>query len=164
MDAALEFSRLSGVYYAEGEYRPSAGDRRTDVVDPATAKVVGAFPTVTPDEVDLVAAAANEAQKAWWAESALHRAETLHEVAREIDRLAPEVAELLTRETGKPYKESRDELMWSVSATDYYAELGRHSIGAVLGSSVVGQSHYTLKEPMGVVVVILPANFPVLLL
>jgi acyl-CoA reductase-like NAD-dependent aldehyde dehydrogenase len=92
MDAAQEFSRLSGVFYAEGEYRTSAGDRRTDVVDPAPAKVIGAFPTVTPDEVALVVAAANTAQAVWWAESALHRAEVLHGVAREIDRIAPEVA------------------------------------------------------------------------
>jgi acyl-CoA reductase-like NAD-dependent aldehyde dehydrogenase len=164
MDATQEFTRLSGVYYAEGGYRPSVGERLTEVVDPATAKAIGRFASVTPDEVDQVVSAANSAQKAWWAESALHRAEKLHEVAREMDRLAPEVAELLTRETGKPYKESRDELTWSISATDYYAELGRHSVGSVLGPSVAGQVHYTLKEPMGVVVVILPANFPVLLL
>src|SRR4051794_3834 len=164
MDAAQEFSRLSGVFYSEGTYRPSAGDRRTAVQDPSTAKRIGHFCDVTPDEVDQVVGSANAAQKLWWAESALHRAEKLHEVARDIDRLAPEVAELLTRETGKPYKESRDELTWSVSATDYYAELGRHSVGSVLGPSVAGQMHYTRKEPMGVVVVILPANFPVLLL
>lgn len=164
MDAAQEFSRLSGVFYAEGTYRRSAGEERTEVLDPATARVIGEFSAVTPGEVDEVVAAANRAQGAWWAESALHRAEKLHEVARQIDRLAPEVAELMTRETGKPYKESRDELMWSVTATDYYAELGRHSVGSVLGPSVAGQVHYTRKEPMGVVVVILPANFPVLLL
>jgi len=164
MDAAQEFSRLSGVFYSEGRYRPSTGDRRTEVHDPSTAKRIGHFSAVTPDEVDQVVGSANAAQKLWWAESALHRAEKLHEVARDIDRLAPEVAELLTRETGKPYKESRDELTWSVSATDYYAELGRHSFGSVLGPSVAGQMHYTRKEPMGVVVVILPANFPVLLL
>lgn len=164
MDAVHEFRRLSGVFYGAGAYQPSSGERRTPVVDPATAEVVGEHTAVTPEEVDQAVAEANAAQKIWWAESALHRSEKLHEVARWIDRLAPEVAELLTRETGKPYKESRDELMWSVSATDYYAELGRHSVGSVLGPSVAGQVHYTLKEPMGVVVVILPANFPVLLL
>jgi betaine-aldehyde dehydrogenase len=163
MNAAQEFSRLSGVFYSEGTYRPSSGDRRTDALDPATVKVIGEFPTVTAEEIDQVAAA-NPAQKAWWAASALHRAEQLHEAAPGVDRLAPQVAELLTRETGKPYKESRDEMRWSVSATDYYAGLGRHSAGSVLGPSVAGQIHSTLEEPMGVVVVILPANFPVLLL
>ncbi|MEV6382504.1 aldehyde dehydrogenase family protein [Streptomyces sp. NPDC051773] len=164
MDAAQELSRLSGVFYGEGGHRPSSGSQGRKVVDPATAKVIGEITAVTPAEVDQVVRAANAAQKEWWAESALHRSEKLHEVAREIGRHAPEVAELITRETGKPYKESRDELAWSVSATDYYAELGRHSVGSVLGPGVAGQFHYTLKEPMGVVVVILPANFPILLL
>jgi acyl-CoA reductase-like NAD-dependent aldehyde dehydrogenase len=164
MDARQELERLSGCYFAEGKFVRSASDALTPVVDPATARQIGAFPNVCAEEVDRAVAAANRAQRIWWAESALHRAEALHEVAATMRRLSPEVAELMTRETGKPFKESADEMMWSVTATDYYAELGRHSVGSVLGASVAGQLHYTLKEPMGVVVVILPANFPVLLL
>lgn len=164
MDARQELNRISGCYFSEGQLVPSDSGVSTPVVDPATARQIGAFPTVTPEEVDRAVAAANRAQRGWWAESALHRAEALHEVASAMRRLSPDVAELMTRETGKPYKESADELMWSVTATDYYAELGRHSVGSVLGASVAGQMHYTVKEPMGVVVVILPANFPVLLL
>jgi len=164
MSVEHEFARLSGTYFASGVHRPSVGSTTRPVLDPATARQVGTIAEVTSGEVDEVVAAANAAQAGWWAESALHRSELLHEVARTMRELSPEVAELMTRETGKPYKESADELMWSVTATDYYAELGRHSVGSVLGSSVAGQLHYTLKEPMGVVVVILPANFPVLLL
>jgi acyl-CoA reductase-like NAD-dependent aldehyde dehydrogenase len=164
MHVQTELDGLSSTYFAHGEFRSSAGETSKAVVDPATARQIGAITEVTADEVDSVVAWANEAQSAWWAESALHRAEALHEVAAEMRRLSPEVAELMTRETGKPFKESSDEMMWSVSATDYYAELGRHSVGSVMGTSVPGQMHYTLKEPMGVVVVILPANFPILLL
>jgi betaine-aldehyde dehydrogenase len=75
-----------------------------------------------------------------------------------------ELAELLTREMGKPYKESADEVDWSITALDYYAEIGRHDNGHVLGPAVAGQMHYTLKEPMGVVAVILPFNYPYVLL
>ncbi len=164
MNAANEFARLSGKYFAQGALRESAGATRTPVVDPSTARGIGEIANVTPDEVDQVVAAANAAQGHWWGESALHRSEKLHEVAARMRQLRPDVAELMTRETGKPYKESVDELTWSVTATDYYAELGRHSVGSVLGPSVAGQLHYTVKEPMGVVVVILPANFPILLL
>jgi acyl-CoA reductase-like NAD-dependent aldehyde dehydrogenase len=164
MDHALEFKRLSGTYFREGKHVPSAAAMERAVMDPATAKQIGAFPIVTPDEVDSVVAAANRTQPLWWAESALHRAELLHEVARRLRELKPQIAELLTRETGKPYKESADEIDWSVTAIDYYAELGRHSVGSVLGTSIAGQMHYTLKEPMGTVVVILPANYPILLL
>jgi acyl-CoA reductase-like NAD-dependent aldehyde dehydrogenase len=164
MDYSSEFERLSNTYYREGKYAKSQSSERRAVVDPATAKQIGSFSSISADEVEAVVVAANGAQREWWAESALHRSELMHEVARRLRKLKPDVAELLTRETGKPFKESADEIDWSVTAIDYYAELGRHSIGAVLGPSVAGQMHYTLKEPMGTVVVILPANYPLLLL
>lgn len=164
MDARQELDRLSGVFFTRGELVPSASQSLTPVIDPATARQIGAFPNVTDDEVDDVVAEANRAQREWWAQSALHRAEVLHEVAAAMRRISHDVAEIMTRETGKPFKESSDELLWSITATDYYAELGRHSVGSVLGASAPGQMHYTVKEPMGVVVVILPANFPLLLL
>ncbi|GAA1789614.1 aldehyde dehydrogenase [Planosporangium flavigriseum] len=163
MDAAKEFARLSGALFVDGGIRPSTATARKAVIDPATGLKLGEIADCTPAEVEEVVARANAAQRTWWAESALHRSEVLHEVARAMRRLKPQLAELLTRETGKPYKESADEVDWSVTATDYYAELGRHSHGQVLGPAVAGQMHYTLKEPMGVVVVILPSNFPLLL-
>ena len=164
MHHAIEFERLSGTYYREGKYVVSESTEQRPVIDPATAKPIGMLASVTRNEVDGVVAAADRAQKAWWTESALHRSEVMHEVARRLRALKPHVAELLTRETGKPFKESADEVDWSVTAIDYYAELGRHSIGSVLGPSIAGQMHYTLKEPMGTVAVILPANYPLLLL
>ncbi len=131
---------------------------------PSNNTVLGSMAEVPHDDIETVIANANSAQKLWYAKTVLERAEILHEVAAEIKKVSPEIAELLTLETGKPYKESADEMSWSVSAVDYYAELGRHSIGSVLGSTIPGQTHYTLKEPMGTVVSILPANFPILLL
>ncbi|MDH4160155.1 MAG: aldehyde dehydrogenase family protein, partial [Actinomycetota bacterium] len=79
-------------------------------------------------------------------------------------RLQPELAEILTREMGKPYKETADEVAWSVTATDYYAEIGRHDVGHMVGPATAGQTHFTLKEPMGVVVIVLPFNYPYVLL
>ncbi len=164
MDMQVEFERLSGQYFANGAYTHSPGTPRTPVIDPATARRIGELAQVSRTEVELVIDHANRAQKLWWAENALHRSEQLHQVAASIREVGSNVAEMLTRETGKPFKESADELKWSVSVVDYYAELGRHSLGSVLGPSVAGQLHYTIKEPMGVVVIILPANFPILLL
>ncbi len=164
MDAQTEFDRLSGKYYLSGGYRTSATDKRVPVINPATGSAIAELAHVTIAEVDEVVAAANAAQREWWAMSALERSELLHEAARTMKAIAPEVAEIMTRETGKPYKEGVDELSWSYTATDYYAELGRHSVGSNLGSTVRGQMHYTSKEPMGVVVIILPANFPIVLL
>lgn len=163
MNHETELKRLSGTAYRDGTYVASTSPRYVSVVDPATAREIGHYADVEPEEVEETIRSANRAQAGWWALSALERSEALHEVAARIRQIRPDIAEILTRETGKPFKESADEIMWSITATDYYAELGRHSIGSVLGSAIAGQLHYTLKEPMGTVVIILPANYPILL-
>lgn len=163
MNHETELARLSGTVYRNGAHVASTSSRRRAVIDPATGKQIGEFADVDPEEVDATVESANTAQRSWWALSALERAEALHEVAARVRKLRFDVAEILTRETGKPFKESADELMWTATAVDYYAELGRHNVGSVLGNSIAGQLHYTLKEPMGTVVVILPANYPILL-
>ena len=65
---------------------------------------------------------------------------------------------------GKPYKESADEVDWSVSSIRYSAEIGRSDTGRVMGNAIQGHLNYTLKEPLGVVVSIQPFNYPMTLL
>lgn len=163
MNHIKELARLSGTYFRDGKLVQSLSESRQEVLDPATARPAGHIAYLTAEEIDGVVAAAGPAQRAWRAQSGLDRAGALHEVARRLRAIAADLAELLTRETGKPYKESFDEVGWAVTALDYYAEIGRHSAGSVLGPSVAGQLHYTVKEPMGTVVIILPANYPVVL-
>ncbi len=164
MSAIKEFERLSGTYFISGSNKSSAGKKFYEVKDPATGELLGKVAECLPEEVDQVFDAARLAQKNWWKESALHRAEVLHEVARTIKGARHELAEMLTREMGKTYKESADEVDWSVTALDYYAEIGRHDLGEVIGPAVAGQMHFTVKEPLGVVGIILPFNFPYVLL
>ena len=159
-----EFSKLSGAYFINGQYQKSDSGTSYDVVDPATEDVIGQIADCNENEVGNVINAANAAQKKWASMNGLTRAELMHEVATKMRKMTPVLAEMLTREMGKPYKEAADEVAWSASAIDYYAEVGRHDCGLVLGSAVDDQFHYTLKEPMGVVVSILPFNFPFVLL
>lgn len=163
MTVPKQMSRLSRSLYVGGALQESAGESWT-VQDPASEEPLGEVADATDEEVDDALTAANEAWPRWWALSALERAEKLHQVAQTLRGMRAELAELLTREMGKPYKESADEVDWSITALDYYAEIGRHDIGHVLGPAVAGQMHYTLKEPMGVVAVILPFNYPFVLL
>ena len=135
-----------------------------DVWDPATEERVGQIADATAVDIDQAVAAADAAQRAWRKVNHHRRAELLHEVSRRVLAARPLVAEMLTREMGKPYKESFDEVAWSASAIDYYAEIARHENGKVLGSAVDGQLHFTTKDPLGVVVIILPFNYPLCLL
>jgi len=155
-------TRLSGHQYIDGAWRVSAG-RRSAIVNPATDEQIAEYAHATAEEIDAAVAAANVAQRVWWAMSALDRAAALHEVAAKLLELSPETGECLTREMGKPYRESNWEGGASASAFRYYAELARHDQGRIAGPAIVGQMHMTLKEPLGVIVSIVPFNFPVLL-
>ena len=158
MTALQELERLSGRNYVGGEYSKSSGKLAFDVVDPATEDRVGQLADTTAAEVDIAVAIANKAQKAWRKSNALHRAELMHEVARRMKALKPVLAEMLTREMGKPFKESMDEVEWSITAVDYYAEIGRHENGRIVGPATDHQFHFVAKEPLGTVVIILPKN------
>lgn len=164
MSATSEFARLSGTYFVSGSHQSSASESSFPSHDPATGELLGHAADCLPEEVDEVLDSSRTAQREWWAESALHRAEKLHEVGRAVREMKPVLAEMLTREMGKTYKESADELDWCITAIDYYAEIGRHDMGDVIGAATKGQFHYTIKEPLGVVGIILPFNFPYVLL
>ena len=158
------FGQLSCRQYIGGELRAALGDRSAEIIDPATEQVIGRYTDATVAEVDEAVRIANAAQKRWNKVNYHRRAEMLHEVAQAMRQDRPVVAEMLTREMGKTYKESADEVSWSVTAVDYYAEIARHELGKVLGPTVDAQFHFTTKEPLGVVVIILPFNYPLCLL
>jgi betaine-aldehyde dehydrogenase len=163
MGALAAFARLSGHQRIEGQLVRADGPSIA-VTDPATEERIGEVAEAGPADVSRAVAAANAVQREWRKTNHHRRAELLHEVARRMTAQRPLVAEMLTREMGKPYKESFDEVGWSASAVDYYAEIARHENGKVLGSAVDGQLHFTTKDPLGVVVIILPFNYPLCLL
>lgn len=158
------FQKLSGSIYLNGSMHRSTASEAIEVIDPATEAVIGEIAETPDKEVDEAVSLARRAQKDWWRRSALERAETLHEVADRMLNMKARLAEALTREMGKPYKESADEVDWSASAIRYYAEVGRSDVGRVMGPAVQGQMHFTLKQPLGVVVSIQPFNYPMTLL
>ncbi len=158
-----EFQDLSNKVFINGAYRDSASRDGFDVVNPATEEVVGRIPDSAEAEVSEAIAVANKVQKEWNKNNALTRAELMHEVAAHMRKERGVVGEMLTREMGKPYKETTDEIDWSASAMDYYAEIARHDNGKVVGPAVDNQFHFTIKEPMGVVVIIMPFNYPLAL-
>jgi betaine-aldehyde dehydrogenase len=159
-----EFGRLSGSIRIGGELHRSKATAALDVIDPATENVIGQIPETPGAEIDAAIDIAKGAQAEWWALSGLERSERMHEVANRMHEMKPRLAEALTREMGKPYKESADEVDWSVSSIRYSAEVGRSDTGRVMGNCIKGHLNYTLKEPLGVVVSIQPFNYPMTLL
>ena len=150
--------------YVNGRFDPGNATESIEVEDPATQEVIDRVARGTAADVDAAVAAAKGAFPAWRACVANDRATLLHEAASKLRAHGEEIVRLLTREEGKPWEENEEELDWSANTFDYYAELGRHEIGAVLPPGAPSQLNFTRREPYGVVGCIVPWNYPLLLL
>jgi betaine-aldehyde dehydrogenase len=147
-----------------GQRVPSVTGETFAVQDPATEEVIDAVPLGHEQDAQSAIAAANTAFQSWRKTTAHEKAHMLHEIARTLRERTEELATVLTREGGKPLRENRDEMGWSAACFDYYAELQRNTRGRVIPSVEPSQLALVLKEPYGVVVVIVPWNYPILLL
>jgi acyl-CoA reductase-like NAD-dependent aldehyde dehydrogenase len=142
-----------------------AGDGRVfDVVNPATEEVIDTAPRASAADVDRAVAAAKRAFPEWRRTPGIEKAEKLHACARRIREDKEGLAVLLTKEGGKPLPENRDEVEWIAACFDYYAEIGRDAVGRVISPVARNQFNFVIKEPYGVCGLIVPWNYPLLLL
>ncbi|MBI4052052.1 MAG: aldehyde dehydrogenase, partial [Elusimicrobia bacterium] len=137
---------------------------KIQVVDPATEEVLAEVPNHGPQDVNRAVERSRRAFEKWRWAPAHERAELLHAVAQGIRAQARELSKILTQEGGKPLRENVDEMGWSASCFDYYAELQRNRRGRVIPSIEPSQLSMVLKEPYGVVAAIVPWNYPILLM
>jgi betaine-aldehyde dehydrogenase len=134
------------------------------VINPATEEIIDQVPRGTEADADQAVRAARAAFPSWRFVPAVEKAQLLHGVARDLRSRQKELATLVTQEGGKPFCENRDEVEWVAACFDYYAEVGRNSRGSSLPPVFYHQVNFTIKEPYGVVVAIIPWNYPLLLL
>lgn len=146
-----------------GELVPGDGPR-FDVENPYDESTVATLGAASAEQVAAAVAAADEAAPGWAAMPVAERAELLHEIADRLVARTEELAELVTREGGKPLLENRDEIGWTASAFHFYAELARAEQGRVIPPVEASQLALVLKEPLGVVACVVPWNYPLLLL
>lgn len=151
-------------HWIDGRFTPSSASTMIDVLDPATEELIERVPAGNATDVALAVDAASAAFSGWRRMPAGERTDLLHEVARKLTERTEALAELLTREGGKPLVENRDEMGWSAACFRYYAEISRNSRGRVIPSVESSQLNLVLKEPFGVVGAIVPWNYPILLM
>lgn len=137
---------------------------RIPVIDPATEEVLDYVPRGTADDADAAVSAARKAFEHWRWIPPIEKAQRLHRIAAELRVRQKTLATLMTREGGKPWCENRDEVEWVAACFQYYAEVGRNSRGNSIPPVFEHQINFTIKEPYGVVVGILPWNYPLLLM
>jgi aldehyde dehydrogenase (NAD+) len=124
-------------------------------------EIIGLFPRATLDDAKSAIQAARSAFPAWAMTPAPARGAILEKASQILTARLDEIATVLTREEGKTFAESKGEVTRARDIFKYYAGEGWRYGGQVLPSSVNDELLYTRREPLGVVSIITPWNFPI---
>jgi len=149
-----------------GEWLDAASGATFETVNPATGQTLATIAEAGEADIDRAVAAARAAFEggAWPELSGTDRGNLLWETADLIERHADELAELETLDNGKPLRASRHgDVPMAVRHFRYYAGWASKLEGATIPVSHPNEFVYTLREPMGVVGLIIPWNFPLLM-
>jgi succinate-semialdehyde dehydrogenase/glutarate-semialdehyde dehydrogenase len=147
--------------YIDGEW--IRGGQELEVVDPATAEPFARVSTVGAAAIKEALAAAERAFPAWRARTVKDRGALLHKVADELIRRKAEIAQIITRENGKPLAQSEGEVLMSEDHLRWFAEEAKHAYGRLIPNHVPDKRHMVVRTPIGVVGAIAPWNFPLVL-
>jgi betaine-aldehyde dehydrogenase len=131
------------------------------VIEPASAEVMAEVPRAGVEEVDDAVARAKAAFPAWRAVDPGERAKLLHGLADRLGESADDLAVLEARNAGKPIGDARGEIAMVVDCFRYYAAAPERLLGQTI--PVAGGVDMTFREPLGVVGLIVPWNFPLVI-
>jgi betaine-aldehyde dehydrogenase len=145
-----------------GELVDAADGQTFDVVSPVNGQVIATAPLGGREDVDRAVAAAQQAldeKKGWSTWSAAKRGRTLQKYSALVKANIEALAQLESRNIGKPIKSARIEALAVSLVFEYYAGAANKHLGETVPTSIPGLD-FTLREPIGVVGLIVPWNFP----
>lgn len=129
-----------------------------NVLEPSTERVLDTIPRANAGDVDVAVARAVAAFPAWRDFAPARRAGLMREIATAVERELEDLAVLEARNAGKPLADARGEIGMVVETFRYYAGSPERPHGETI--PVAGGQAFTVREPLGVVGLITPWNFP----
>jgi succinate-semialdehyde dehydrogenase/glutarate-semialdehyde dehydrogenase len=149
---------LRKAHYIDGVWQKSA---ETYVVrNPATGEVIADVAKAGAQETHQAVRSAETAFPAWRVLTAKERGTRVRRWGELMLEHRDALAELLTREQGKPLAEAKGEVAYAASFLEWFAEEAKRSYGDVIPSPKPGSKIIVTREPVGVVAAITPWNFP----
>ncbi|MFD5284065.1 NAD-dependent succinate-semialdehyde dehydrogenase [Streptomyces rubrogriseus] len=146
--------------YIAGEWCQGGTGRTAPIVNPATEEVIGEVPLATTADLDRALAAATDGFAAWRATPIAERTAVLHRAADLIAERAADIGRVMTREQGKPLRESTGEARRTAETLRWHADDARRAYGRIIPSAP-GTVLTVRREPIGPVAAFVPWNFPV---
>jgi acyl-CoA reductase-like NAD-dependent aldehyde dehydrogenase len=129
-----------------------------EVIEPATEAVLEEVPRAGVEEADDAVARAKAAFPAWRDVAPADRSKLLFALAARLEEAHEDLAVLEARNAGKPIQDARGEIGMVVDTFRYYAGMPERILGDTI--PVAGGQAFTIREPLGVVALIVPWNFP----
>src|SRR5579863_8769125 len=147
--------------YINGEWVDSKSTKTFPVYDPSTEEVIAQVPDAGADDVNRAVAAAKTAfeEGPWAGSTAQERGRVLFRLAEKIRANQPALAELETRNSGKPIVEAEYDVADAATCFEYYGGMATKVLGHVNPVPDNALS-LTLREPVGVAGQIIPWNYP----
>ena len=133
------------------------------VVNPSTEQPIAAYRIATEEDVDTAVQTAAAAARSWGRTPPVERAEILLRIADAIEADAEEFALLESENVGKPVTHARDEMPWVWDVIRFSAGAARVSHAPAAGEYANGSTSWLRREPLGVVGLITPWNYPLLM-
>jgi 1-pyrroline dehydrogenase len=146
-----------------GEWTEAASGETMAVLNPATEEVIAEVPRCTAEDVDRAVAAATKALPEWLETTPAERQELLLKLAQVLEDNADELAEIESRNVGKPLSYAKDELPICVDNVRFFAGAARILEGRSAGEYMRGYTSMIRREPLGVVGGIAPWNYPLMM-
>lgn len=122
--------------------------------------IVGRFPQASDEEVKLAVEAANRCFQKWRATPAPIRGNAIGRLARVLEREKDHLAWIITREIGKPIKESKGEVQEAIDTAQFFQSEGRRLYGMTTPSELPQKELMTYRRPLGSCLMITACNFP----
>jgi len=145
-----------------GEWVNSQAGKRYENVNPAdTREKVAEYPLSGSEDTKKAIAAAEKAFAGWSRTTPIARGRILNKASQILESKKAELSELLTREEGKTLAESQGEVQRAVDIFRFFGGLSFTLGGQTLPHELPGNFLYTVRQPLGVVGLITPWNFPI---
>jgi aminobutyraldehyde dehydrogenase len=149
--------------FVGGDWVDAVEGGTMEVLNPATGEVIAEVPQGTQADVDRAVEAAKKALPEWLETTPGERQEALLRLAAVIDDNAEELAEIESRNVGKPLSYARDEMPVSADNIRFFAGAARTLEGKSAGEYMRGYTSMLRREPIGIVGGIAPWNYPLMM-
>ena len=144
-----------------GEWVDAASGETFETTSPANGEALGVFPRSGAEDVDRAVEAAKAAYEDWRLVPAPRRGEILFRFGQLLADHKDEVAELMAREMGKVLPEAAGDVQEAIDMSFYMGGEGRRLFGQTTPSELRDKFNMSVRQPIGVVGVITPWNFPI---